>query len=364
MNPPRRILALSGGGVRGIVEVAFLEAIEAEYSRRNGPGRIYDWFDLIGGTSTGALIATALALGKPLEEIRDFYLDRAVTFFSRRRWFGLPVGPIFDSTALEAEIRRDVGTIALDDPAFRTRLAIVSKRLDTGSSWIVSNIPTAPFWNHGAGDRWVGNRHYDVARLLRAASAAPTLFSPQEIDIVEGAAAGVFIDGGISTYNDPALALLRLARLKAFGLEWPLGPDRLFILSLGTGRFRRRLSPAQLRNAPALVTALRALTGMISDAEQASLTMMEWLGTSPAPSRIDSEIGTLDGEFLAGVPLFTYLRLDLPLEAPDLAAAGLGRSPADLRLLRSLDRPEAIRPLYDLTREWAARSLKLADWLR
>jgi len=69
----RRSLALTAGGVRGIIEVAFLEAIEAAYRCRYGPEtRLHDVLDFVGGTSTGALIATAINLGQPIEQIRDF----------------------------------------------------------------------------------------------------------------------------------------------------------------------------------------------------------------------------------------------------------------------------------------------------
>ena len=63
---PKRVLALDGGGVRGALTVAFLERIEALLSERDGKEiRLGDYFDLVGGTSTGAVIAGALALGLP-----------------------------------------------------------------------------------------------------------------------------------------------------------------------------------------------------------------------------------------------------------------------------------------------------------
>jgi patatin-like phospholipase/acyl hydrolase len=59
---PKRILSLDGG-VRGATTIAFLERIEALIEEIEGrPVRLRDWFDLIGGTSIGAIIATALAL--------------------------------------------------------------------------------------------------------------------------------------------------------------------------------------------------------------------------------------------------------------------------------------------------------------
>ncbi len=73
---PKRILALDGGGVRGIVSLAILERIEAILRERapppgSGPFRLAHYFDLIGGTSTGSIIAAGLALGFSVDEIRS-----------------------------------------------------------------------------------------------------------------------------------------------------------------------------------------------------------------------------------------------------------------------------------------------------
>lgn len=70
------ILSLDGGGVRGVITLAFLERIEQLLASRSvGPERLCDRFDLVGGTSTGAIIATALALGMSATEIKDFYFS-------------------------------------------------------------------------------------------------------------------------------------------------------------------------------------------------------------------------------------------------------------------------------------------------
>ena len=80
---PKRILALDGGGVRGVIAVAFLERIEAVLKQHQGAGLLGDWFDLIGGTSTGAIVGCALALGKTTEELRDIYHRLAPRAFKR-----------------------------------------------------------------------------------------------------------------------------------------------------------------------------------------------------------------------------------------------------------------------------------------
>ena len=82
---PKRILALSGGGVRGAVTVAFLKRIEQILDEKaGGPVRLGDYFDLIGGTSTGALIAGALAVGYRVDQITSFYTEHAGSVFQPR----------------------------------------------------------------------------------------------------------------------------------------------------------------------------------------------------------------------------------------------------------------------------------------
>ncbi len=360
----KRVLALSGGGVRGIIEVAFLEAIERVYQERRGPDtRLSDVFDLVGGTSTGALIAAAVTLGKPISEIADFYLGRATRFFrTGRRWmFG--VAPIFDAAALEAEIREEVGDLTLGAPELKTYLAVVLKRLDTGSPWVVSNLPHSPYFDDTTGAGFVANKHFPLSRLLRASSAAPTYFRQQELNIVPGEPPGVFVDGGASPFNDPSVALLMLARMQAFGLNWPLGTENLFILSIGTGRYRMRIPSRQAARLGPLSLAIATLKGLISDNELHALTLMEWFGQSLSPVTINSEIGSLADDHAFGQPQFSFLRLDVPLDTNGLAELGIDLEESEIKRFHRIDDPTIIRPLYELTREVASRQYDLASLL-
>ncbi len=86
----KRILALDGGGVRGALSIAFLERLENVIAEIEGrPVRLCDWFDLIGGTSTGAIIAAGLAYGHSAREMRDFYHQLAPKIFRKPR-FNIP----------------------------------------------------------------------------------------------------------------------------------------------------------------------------------------------------------------------------------------------------------------------------------
>ncbi|MEM1360601.1 MAG: patatin-like phospholipase family protein [Pseudomonadota bacterium] len=360
MTEPRRILSISGGGVRGIIAVAFLEAVEGIYRARRGPdARLCDVFDLVGGTSTGALIAAAVALGHPMEQVADFYLTRAKDYFKRRASWRLGLAPVYDAATLEKEIRLEVGDVRLGDPELRTLFAVVMKRLDTGASWIVSNIPSAPYFEDPPDNSFVGNRHYPLARLLRASTAAPVLFSQEVLEIVENEPPGVFVDGGISPYNDPSLALLMLARMQAFGLSWELGPEQLFVLSVGCGQVRRRLEPQSAASAGPLRLAAQALMGTTWDGMNHTRMMMQWLGVPLVQEPVNSEVGTLAEDHLFGTPIFSELNLDLPFDEDRLRAAGLDVAEATLKEYRVLDNPDIIHPLYDLARAWCANTYDL-----
>src|SRR5580692_6766669 len=69
---PRRMLALDGGGIRGLIALGILEKIEALVAGKPG-ARLCNYFDYIAGTSTGAIIAAGLARGMTTADLIDFY---------------------------------------------------------------------------------------------------------------------------------------------------------------------------------------------------------------------------------------------------------------------------------------------------
>lgn len=184
---PKRILSLDGGGVRGALSVAFLERIEALLDEYTGHRVLLgDWFDLIGGTSTGAIIAGALALGYRAAEIKDFYVRLAPKVF-RRSWRRVPIIQAkFDAGALRNEIDEIVGNRLLGSPDLRTGFALVAKRIDTGSPWILANNPRSVFWDNATGDD-IPNKDYPLSTLFRASTAAPIYFDPEFIPIKRNA---------------------------------------------------------------------------------------------------------------------------------------------------------------------------------
>ncbi len=90
---PWKLLACDGGGIRGIISIEILARIEAELRKSSGNSKfvLADYFDHVGGTSTGAIIATLIALGHSADEVRDFYLrSGAEMFYKARLWERFP----------------------------------------------------------------------------------------------------------------------------------------------------------------------------------------------------------------------------------------------------------------------------------
>ncbi|MCC0054495.1 MAG: patatin-like phospholipase family protein, partial [Rhodobiaceae bacterium] len=224
----KTILSFDGGGVRGAISVAFLERIERILPAGGGLP-LARCVDLAGGTSTGAIIAGAISLGYSASDIKDFYLELAPRIFRRSRTRIPGLQAMFDARPLREELARVCGERTLESPDILTGFALVMKRMDTGSAWIVSNNPAGAFWNDPPDASYHGNRHYKLADLIRASTAAPHYFAPEPIDICAGEPPGLFVDGGVTPHNNPALALLQLVTIPAYGYGWATGEQDLRI---------------------------------------------------------------------------------------------------------------------------------------
>src|SRR5271156_4895686 len=90
---PKKLLGLDGGGIRGVITLEMLLRLESMLAKQLGAGDEFvlgDYFDYIGGTSTGAVIAAGLAKGLRVGQLLDLYLTRCEEMFDhaslRRRY--------------------------------------------------------------------------------------------------------------------------------------------------------------------------------------------------------------------------------------------------------------------------------------
>lgn len=374
---PKRILSLDGGGTLGIIEIAFLEKIEDLLRARAGGDpnfRLCDYFDLIGGTSTGAIIAAGLALGMSAAEMKALYLRLAPAVF-RKPWLSIwGYQPRFSDRNLSRELDAVIGERQLASPDLRTGLAIMMKRLDTASPWVITNNPRAKYWADPETDPitgkrpHIGNKHYRIADLVRASTAAPFYFAPHAMRIVETEPAGLFVDGGVSPHNNPALQLLMLAGIKGYAFNWPLGKNRLLLISVGAGARRPRLSPDQCRRMSALELAVRALRGVSWDAQVQSLKILQWMSEPRRPWIIDTEVSGLEQEVLGtgedgGQELISFQRYDVALEPAWIEReTGIKLSEADMVRIDDFVNPRIMQAAYDIATKVASTHVDAADF--
>lgn len=221
---PKRILALDGGGVRGILTLGYLERIEELLRARHDGSkdfRLSHYFDLIAGTSTGAIIAACLAKGMQVAEVRRLYDGLGNSVF-KRSFFRQGILRAKYSAKRLRELLKDVfQNNTMGSLSLQTGLLVVAKRLDTGRTWPMSNNPGNRFFTAGPNDSFFSNEDYLLRSVVRASTAAPSYFAPEFIDISrEGERPhGEFIDGGVSPHNNPALLALQLVTIRGFGAE-------------------------------------------------------------------------------------------------------------------------------------------------
>ena len=216
-----RILAIDGGGIRGIFPATFLAGLEERYL---GGVSVAQYFDLIAGTSTGGIIALGLASGLTAAELRDLYIERGCDIFppirsdvigsAKRCFWGLYQYFKFryDRAALMCILRETFGDRKFGEA--QTRLCIPSFDGRHGEVYIFKT-PHHPDFRRDAKEPMI--------KVAAATSAAPTFFLPFK----DGGY--TFVDGGVWANNPSMVALVDV--LSCFSVP----RERIRILSLGCG---------------------------------------------------------------------------------------------------------------------------------
>ncbi|MDH6247508.1 patatin-like phospholipase family protein [Mycobacterium sp. OTB74] len=360
---PRKLLALDGGGIRGALTLEILAAIESAVrtERHDENVVLADYFDYIGGTSTGAIIAAGLALGMPVSELRDIYEKHGKEMFDkafildRYRYK-------FDSERLQRLMQQTFGEhTTFGDDALKTLLMVVLRNATTDSPWPLSNNPNAKYNEPARPDC---NLKFPLWQLVRASTAAPTYFPPELIDV--GGHQFVYVDGGVTMYNNPAFQLFLMATLGAYRLGWPTGEDKMLLVSVGTGTAAKSddtLRPGQMN---LLYNAKSIPAALMSAALNEQDLLCRVFGRCRHGEQIDRELGYLiDGKDTdpAGLPgerMFTYMRYNADLSKAGLMEIGLPKvRPEDVQKLDSVDH---IKELQEIGQRVAKRDVKAADF--
>ncbi len=363
---PKRILTLDGGGLRGVLTIGMLQQIEDILRHRHGDTedfRLYHYFDLISGTSTGAIIAAALAQGWSVERIREKYMELGEKVFEKSFFRNGLFRAKYDEDKLIEELKDVYGAdTTMGSEALQTGLLVITKRLDTGSPWPISNNPRGKYYTTRAGGT-IGNGDYPLWEVVRASTAAPVFFDPETITIVDKPGhepvKGEFVDGGVSPYNNPALQTMMYATMDGYKIGWPTGANNILLVSLGTGT----ADPEVKKTNVTAKHAINALMSLMEDCAQMQETMLQWMSSSPTAKTIDRELGDLRHDLVSGAPLLSYLRYNVDLRKasvqsllPDLA------DDEQIESLSNMDAPENMVTLHGLGIAAAEREIRSIDF--
>lgn len=352
---PKKILACDGGGIRGLISVEILARLEAELrSARNDPTLVLaDVFDFACGTSTGAIIAACVSAGMSMDAVRQFYVGSGKQMFDKASIFKR-LQYSYNDEPLAATLRQAldqavqhvpaaaVPNAVLGSPGLRTLLMMVLRNHTTDSPWPVCNNPFAKYNQRARKDC---NLDLPLWQLVRASTAAPTYFPPEVVTFRPGAPDEyrfIFVDGGVTTYNNPAFLAFQMATAVPYAINWATGPDALLIVSVGTGNAAETWPNLAARDMN-LVHHAKNLPGALMNAASAGWDMAcRTLGACRFGAPIDREFGAMtmddDTPNATCAKQFSYVRYNPELTREGLDALGLGGvKPEAVRMLDSID---------------------------
>ena len=356
---PKRILALDGGGIRGIITLEILARIEGLLRGRSGLSDDFvlaDYFDYIAGTSTGAIISTALSLGMTVSDIRSFYLEGRKEMFEKAsvyRRFHYK----YEDRKLSAKLKEVFGAdTTLGSDKLKTVLLLMMRNATTDSPWPITNNP---FAKYNQKERSDCNLNIPLWQLVRASTAAPTYFPPEVVQV--GEVKFVFVDGGVSPYNNPAFQAFLMATVEPYNLNWLAGENQLLLVSIGTGTVPR----ADIHLQPGKMNVLYTSVSLPMALLNATLNEQDFLcrvfGKCVVGDLLDREIGDLiDKQGPVSPKLFTYLRYNADLTAEGLDKLGL----ADIQpeKIQQLDSIEHTADLQRVGQAIAQQKVKIQDF--
>lgn len=330
---PYKLLALDGGGIRGLITLEVLEKIESILRESLGKKDLLlgEYFDYIAGTSTGAIIGTALSWGMSVKEVKEFYEESGKKMFQKKYVF-LP-GFLFNKYG-NKNLSNKLKEVFGEDTTFgsdklKTLLMLVMRNANTDSPWPVSNNPYAKYNDTSKPD---SNLNLPLWQLVRASTAAPTFFLEEKVEL--GNRKFSFVDGGVTCYNDPAFQLFLMATLEPYKLMWPTGEDNMLLVSVGTG-----LTPnINQKSKSNILDVAKKTPGALMLATQYQQDLLcRTFGKCLCGDIINREVGDMVGAKGPAEPkLFTYMRYNAKLTREGLDLLG-GLDDIDPKQVEQMD---------------------------
>ena len=375
----KKILACDGGGILGLISVEILARLEAELRAKLDQADLVlaDYFDFVCGTSTGAMVAACISAGMSTDRIRKFYVESGQQMFDKASLLNR-LKYSYNDEPLAAKLRHELDAelkhqptpgepnATLGDANLGSMLMMVMRNATTDSPWPVSNNPRAKY---NQLDRKDCNLQLPLWQLLRASTAAPTFFPPEVVTFARGTDREyqfVFVDGGVTTYNNPAFLAFQMVTAAPYQVGWKTGSEDLLIVSVGTGN-AANARPDLKADDLWLLDNARNLPGALMNAASAGWDMAcRTLGECRFGPNIDREFG--DMVMAPGASAnastgkqFAYLRYD-----PDVSQAGidaLGLDGIEARKVQVMDSVKNIGDIQKVGQTYAARNVSI-DHLR
>jgi patatin-like phospholipase/acyl hydrolase len=166
------------------------------------------------------------------------YRELGTVVIRKRKFLPLRAWSKYPGKPLRQHLEAEFGDCRFGDSSLQIMLVIVMHNRTTDSPWPLCNNANA-LYNRG-GDRVTRhNLNLRLSDVFSASTAAPAFFPSVTLDL--GAGPREFIDGGVTAHNNPALQMFLTATLPEYEMKWPVGPDKLLLISVGTGFAPSRL---------------------------------------------------------------------------------------------------------------------------
>lgn len=216
-----KILSIDGGGIRGVYSAHILKKIEEEFEIK-----LHDYFDLIAGTSTGSIIAAAIACNVPLDEVEKIYIEKGSLIFTKRKNIGISCKGLFNSIYDSKELKKILNNKFRDKKLkdVDKRLIIPSTDIFNGKVFIAKSKYHCDF---------VRDNNINVADAVLGSCSAPVFFEPHYTDNY------LLVDGGLWANNPTLIAVIDAIKRCNKSLS------DIKVLSIGTGLYKPEFNKAK-----------------------------------------------------------------------------------------------------------------------
>lgn len=196
------ILTIEGGGVRGAFAASVLQTLCESVPK------LFNRFDIIAGTSTGAIVASVIAVGKNPEEVTEIYLKHSKTIFSAAPLHAHgALRSKYDQLVLRRVMEQELGSVKLGD--LKKRIIIPASNIITGQVQLFDSAMNS-------------HKNLKLVDVVLASAAAPGYFDPVKVG------GSLYADGGLWAVDPTASVVVQL-------LHEGVGPEEMNIISIGTG---------------------------------------------------------------------------------------------------------------------------------